>query len=108
MGSGCQEYDTEYEFWMSFHSQGVKNREPNKAHHRNFASPRISFGEQMEDIKMPVNIQLEPEAQEFVKATANPPYLFDLGPEKVANTAATRGAIALANDGPRQGFSAHP
>ena len=31
---------------------------------------------------MSVNIQLEPEAQEFVKATANPPYLFDLGPEK--------------------------
>ncbi len=31
---------------------------------------------------MPVNVQLEPEAQEFVKATANPPYLFDLGPEK--------------------------
>jgi acetyl esterase len=31
---------------------------------------------------MVANIQLEPEAQEFVKATANPPYLFDLGPEK--------------------------
>ena len=31
---------------------------------------------------MPINIQLEPEAQEFAKATANPPYLFDLGPEK--------------------------
>jgi len=31
---------------------------------------------------MSVNVQLEPEAQEFVKATANPPYLFDLGPEK--------------------------
>jgi acetyl esterase len=27
-------------------------------------------------------VQLEPEAQEFVKATANPPFLFDLGPEK--------------------------
>lgn len=27
-------------------------------------------------------IQLEKEAQEFVEATANPPYLFDLGPEK--------------------------
>ena len=36
----------------------------------------------MEDIQISVNIQLEPEAQEFVKATANPPYLFDLGPEK--------------------------
>lgn len=31
---------------------------------------------------MPVNVQLEPEAQEFARATANPPYLFDLGPEK--------------------------
>ena len=31
---------------------------------------------------MSVNVQLEPEAQEFAKATANPPYLFDLGPEK--------------------------
>jgi acetyl esterase len=31
---------------------------------------------------MSVTIQLEPEAQEFVKATANSPYLFDLGPEK--------------------------
>lgn len=31
---------------------------------------------------MPIDIQLEPEAQEFAKATANPPYLFDLGPEK--------------------------
>lgn len=27
-------------------------------------------------------VQLEKEAQEFAKATANPPYLFDLGPEK--------------------------
>ncbi|HEX5313491.1 MAG TPA: alpha/beta hydrolase [Gammaproteobacteria bacterium] len=27
-------------------------------------------------------IQLEPEAQEFVEASANPPYLADLGPEK--------------------------
>ena len=27
-------------------------------------------------------VVLEPEAQEFVKATANPPFLFDLGPEK--------------------------
>jgi len=26
-------------------------------------------------------IVLEPEAQEFVKATANPPFLSDLGPE---------------------------
>jgi len=31
---------------------------------------------------MSSNVQLEPEAQEFAKATANPPYLFDLGPEK--------------------------
>jgi acetyl esterase len=28
------------------------------------------------------NIVLEPAAQEFAEATANPPYLFDLGPEK--------------------------
>jgi acetyl esterase len=28
------------------------------------------------------SVVLEPEAQEFVKATANPPFLFDLGPEK--------------------------
>ncbi|AJY73827.1 alpha/beta hydrolase [Paenibacillus beijingensis] len=27
-------------------------------------------------------VKLEPEAQKFVEATANPPYLFDLGPEK--------------------------
>lgn len=31
---------------------------------------------------MSTNIQLEPEAQQFANATANPPYLFDLGPEK--------------------------
>ncbi len=31
---------------------------------------------------MSANVHLEPEAQEFAKATANPPYLFDLGPEK--------------------------
>lgn len=31
---------------------------------------------------MSTTIQLEPEAQQFAKATANPPYLFDLGPEK--------------------------
>lgn len=31
---------------------------------------------------MAVHLQLEPEAQQFVQATANPPYLFDLGPEK--------------------------
>jgi acetyl esterase len=31
---------------------------------------------------MSANIQLEPEAQEFAKATANPPYLFELAPEK--------------------------
>src|SRR5262245_30878949 len=34
------------------------------------------------DPVMSVNVYLEPEAQEFAKATANPPYLFDLGPEK--------------------------
>ena len=28
------------------------------------------------------SVVLEPEAQAFVKATANPPFLFDLGPEK--------------------------
>jgi acetyl esterase len=27
-------------------------------------------------------IKLEPAAQKFVEDTANPPYLFDLGPEK--------------------------
>jgi acetyl esterase len=32
------------------------------------------------------DIHLEPEAQEFAKATANPPYLFDLGPEKGRQT----------------------
>ncbi|WP_406697472.1 alpha/beta hydrolase [Singulisphaera sp. Ch08] len=31
---------------------------------------------------MTSKIQLEPEAEEFAKATANPPFLFDLGPEK--------------------------
>ena len=31
---------------------------------------------------MSATVHLEPEAQEFAKATANPPYLFDLGPEK--------------------------
>jgi acetyl esterase len=31
---------------------------------------------------MSATVQLEAEAQEFAKATANPPYLFDLGPEK--------------------------
>ena len=29
---------------------------------------------------------LEPAAQEFAEATANPPYLFDLGPEKGRET----------------------
>jgi acetyl esterase len=32
------------------------------------------------------DIYLEPEAQEFAEATANPPYLFDLGPEKGRQT----------------------
>lgn len=31
---------------------------------------------------MPLDLQLEPEAQEICQATANPPFLFDLGPEK--------------------------
>ncbi|MBP1155728.1 MULTISPECIES: alpha/beta hydrolase [unclassified Paenibacillus] len=31
---------------------------------------------------MPNEVKLEPEAQKFVEATANPPYLYDLGPEK--------------------------
>ena len=31
---------------------------------------------------MSINVHLEPEAQAFAKATANPPYLSDLGPEK--------------------------
>jgi acetyl esterase len=31
---------------------------------------------------MSTEVYLEPEAQAFVEATANPPYLFDLGPEK--------------------------
>ena len=33
-----------------------------------------------------MTVQLEPEAQEFAEATANPPYLFDLGPEKGRKT----------------------
>ncbi|AGA25290.1 alpha/beta hydrolase [Singulisphaera acidiphila] len=31
---------------------------------------------------MTPNVQLEPEAEEFAKATANPPFLFELSPEK--------------------------
>src|SRR5437899_1087909 len=31
---------------------------------------------------MPTTIHLESEAQAFAQATANPPYLFDLGPER--------------------------
>ncbi|HYH63975.1 MAG TPA: alpha/beta hydrolase [Urbifossiella sp.] len=31
---------------------------------------------------MPLPVQLEPEAKAFADAAANPPYLFDLGPEK--------------------------
>ncbi|MFC5651320.1 alpha/beta hydrolase [Paenibacillus solisilvae] len=31
---------------------------------------------------MPKEVKLEPEAQKFVEATANPPYLYELGPEK--------------------------
>jgi acetyl esterase/lipase len=31
---------------------------------------------------MSVRVELEPEARDFAQATANPPYLFDLGPEK--------------------------
>lgn len=31
---------------------------------------------------MTTKIQLEPEARDFAQATANPPFLFDLGPEK--------------------------
>src|SRR5262245_28842261 len=31
---------------------------------------------------MSTTVQLEREAEEFAKATANPPFLFDLGPEK--------------------------
>ncbi|MBF9066460.1 alpha/beta hydrolase [Streptacidiphilus fuscans] len=34
----------------------------------------------MSDDHTPVSPVLEPEAQEFARATANPPYLFDLGP----------------------------
>ncbi len=55
----------------------IENGESDKAHHRHF-SPR----NQIKDIKISVDIQLEPEAHEFIKATANPPYLFDLGPDK--------------------------
>jgi acetyl esterase len=35
---------------------------------------------------MNTKIQLEPEARDFVQATANPPFLFDLGPEKGRTT----------------------
>jgi acetyl esterase len=35
---------------------------------------------------MTAKVQLEPEAEEFAKATANPPFLFDLGPEKGRET----------------------
>lgn len=35
---------------------------------------------------MATDVQLEPAAQEFVKATANPPFLFDLGPAKGRET----------------------
>ena len=52
----------------------------------------------MEDIQISVNIQLEPEAQEFVKATANPPYLFDLGPDK------GRAAVDEVQSGPVSNF----
>lgn len=31
---------------------------------------------------MPVTVQLEPEAQEFIKATSKPPYLFNLSPKE--------------------------
>lgn len=31
---------------------------------------------------MSATIQLEAAARDFAQATANPPYLFDLGPEK--------------------------
>jgi acetyl esterase len=34
------------------------------------------------EIPMPRPVHLEPEAQAFVEKTANPPFLFDLGPEK--------------------------
>lgn len=51
---------------------------------------------------MPNKVVLESAALQFAEATANPPYLFDLGPEKgllnaLADTAAARGAMALAN-----------
>lgn len=35
-----------------------------------------------EKLYMSEDVQLEPEAREFAEATANPPFLFDLGPEK--------------------------
>ena len=35
---------------------------------------------------MTTEIQLEPEARDFAQVTANPPYLFDLGPEKGRTT----------------------
>ncbi len=35
---------------------------------------------------MTTNIELDPEAGEFAKATANPPFLYDLGPEKGRET----------------------
>jgi acetyl esterase/lipase len=38
------------------------------------------------EIPMPRPVHLEPEAQAFVEKTANPPYLFDLGPEKGRKT----------------------
>ncbi|MEU5257091.1 esterase, partial [Streptomyces longwoodensis] len=34
----------------------------------------------MSDVVEPVQPVLEPAAQAFAEATANPPYLFDLGP----------------------------
>jgi hypothetical protein len=40
----------------------------------------------MREIPMPRPVRLEPEAQAFVEKTANPPYLFDLGPEKGRKT----------------------
>lgn len=35
---------------------------------------------------MTTNVELDPEAAEFAKATANPPFLYDLGPEKGRET----------------------
>ena len=35
---------------------------------------------------MPLPVHLEPEAKAFAETTANPPYLFDLGPEKGRKT----------------------